>query len=162
MSAPGPDLRENRARRSLDPVRALLLVLAAVMYFLPWHTVGPTEVDPLAFTCTGFTHFRRTLAIPALVACSGLLLALWPPKRGGAPDVPRAVARFALVASLVFLSLQEKLAAHTYVHIADERWPARIFYGALGTMLALELVALGLAVVSTLRRASSDDGHESP
>jgi hypothetical protein len=122
--------------------------------------VRPTGTDPFADSidpiCTGFTHFRRTPAIPLLLAGIAFLVALDRMKGSDESPIPLGLGRFGLGVVLVFLVLQESLAAHVYGRIVDERLAARLFYIALAALLLLELTALARALVEVFRRAGDE------
>jgi hypothetical protein len=159
---PPPESASPAARpvRLVDAARAGLVALAAVTYFLPWHEVRPTGTDPFADSidpiCTGFTHFRRTPAMPLLIAGLALLVVLDHKRSPTDSSIPLGLGRFGLGAALVFLVLQESRAAHAYSRIIDERLAARIFYIALAALLLGELTALARALADVFRRADDD------
>jgi len=135
-------------------VRALLIALAAVTYFLPWHTAA-------GVVCTGFSHFRGKAAIPMLIAVIAALVAADYKRRPPEGRVPFCLGRMGFAMALVYLALHEVYAAHAYRQIEGELASARLFYIGLGALIVFEFIALARLIASLLvRDPDGKDNHE--
>jgi hypothetical protein len=163
VPTPEREMTQAEAPRPAFTARCALLALATVTYFLPWHAVRPIDGEPLASVpepfCTGFTHFRETLAMPLIFAGLAAFVALDRSRSSAEASIPPTLGRFGLIATLIFLVLQEGRAAHAFNRIAGERLSARIFYMALAALLLLELATLARALVAVLGRPSDAPRH---
>ena len=135
---------------------ALLLAVALVTYFLDWHIVhrtsslegfsltGPSSPAPplhdtgVHWTCTGFSHYRGSFVIPALLAALLLFTLLTRHKQG----LLVLAIQGAVAAGAVAYAISSQLLEHLFERV-ETLLPERLFF-----------LALLLCVLAALLRAA--------
>ena len=148
---------------------ALLLAVALVMYFLDWHVVhktnalegfsltGPSAPAPplhdtgVRWTCTGFSHYRGSFVIPALLVAL-LLLALLTRKKPGL--LVFAIQGAAAVATVTY-AISSQLLEHMFDRVETLLPETLFFLALLGCVLAALLRAAQRCCVLLRRKPAA-------